>query len=190
MLRRISPYSAFLTLLAALCVQERAQGQSTFDGCGVLEQGFECMILVADASGDFYSLQNLGSFGAGASVHVVGELEPFCVSFCFLPCILNNTIAPCAGPPSFVRGDANGDSNFDIADSVNVLTQLFVPGTKASLCQDASDANDDGAVNIADAIYMLSALFASGAVPAPPYPNCGDDATADPLDCAEFSACP
>ncbi len=65
-----------------------------FEGCGLLRQGFECLIFVAD-SGEFYQLQEVGPFRAGDRVFVRGEIDPDCVTFCFIPCLRDNTIAEC-----------------------------------------------------------------------------------------------
>ena len=48
-------------------------------------------------------------------------------------------------------------------------------------CQDAADANDDGNIDIADAVAALSFLFGGASLPEPI--NCGEDPTADSLDC-------
>jgi hypothetical protein len=91
---------------------------------------------------------------------------------------------------SFKRGDANGDSGFNIGDAVFLLGALFSGGDPC-LCDDACDGNDDGATNIADAVMMLGALFSGGAAPPAPGPNsCGPDPTSDALDCDEYSGCP
>jgi len=98
---------------------------------------------------------------------------------------------PCPpGTGQFVRGDANDDGGVNIADAVFLLNQLFVPGSLASTCQDATDFNDDGGVNIADAVTLLNALFVPGSPGLPaPSPACGDDPTSDSLTCDSFS-CP
>ncbi|MCA8962047.1 MAG: hypothetical protein KDC38_16085 [Planctomycetes bacterium] len=98
-----------------------------------------------------------------------------------------------AGPvlDEFRRGDANGDSTFDISDAVFLLGALFIPGSTLPACRDAADINDDGGLDISDAVFGLGALFVPGA-PTPPAPgpiNCGADPTADGLDCATYT-CP
>ena len=56
-------------------------------------------------------------------------------------------------------------------------------------CLDAADANDDGRVDIADAVKILAHLFAqAGPLPAP-FGACGEDPTADGLDCGQFPSC-
>ncbi|MCA8958990.1 MAG: dockerin type I repeat-containing protein [Planctomycetes bacterium] len=87
--------------------------------------------------------------------------------------------------PLLRRGDANGDGDFDIADAVFTLSALFVAGSTPPGCEDAADSNDDGNVDIADAVFTLSALFVVGAPPPPPpHPDCGEDPSADSLECA------
>ena len=98
--------------------------------------------------------------------------------------------APADAQWTFIRGDANGDGDFNIADPVYILGFLFSgdPG----LCLDAMDVNDDGMNNIADAVSGLDSLFGAGGTPPPmPFPTCGDDPTADALDCVgPLAACP
>ncbi len=92
---------------------------------------------------------------------------------------------------TFVRGDANVDGAFDIADPVFTLTTLFVSGSDSPPCDDSVDSNDDGGVDISDAVYSLSALFQSSAPQPPaPFPACGLDPTVDSLLCGSFTACP
>jgi len=101
------------------------------------------------------------------------------------------SFGPVVVPTEFVRGNSNGlDDQVNIADAVYLLGHLFPsPGNPPNVlnCFDAGDANDDGAINIADAVALLGSLFGSPAVPLP-LPNtasgCGEDPTADSLDCA------
>lgn len=97
----------------------------------------------------------------------------------------------CLSPvDTFVRGDANGDGNLDIADPVHILAYLFTSGP--SECEDAQDVNDDGGIDIADAIYGLAHQFSGGPEPLAPFPTCGEDPTTDGLDptCPPSAACP
>ncbi|MGE3165464.1 MAG: right-handed parallel beta-helix repeat-containing protein [Planctomycetota bacterium] len=84
----------------------------------------------------------------------------------------------------FRRGDANGDGTRDIGDGIWLLLQLFHNGPE-SPCSDAADANDDGQVDVADPLFVFQHVLLNG--PAFPAPSsaCGDDGTADPLDCLE-----
>ena len=99
----------------------------------------------------------------------------------------------------FQRGNCNNDASINIADAIYTLTFLFpLPGDPpiTLACSDACDANDDGLLNIADAIAALNVLFpAVGTTPEfpPPAGACGDDPTADTLDCPaydEADGCP
>lgn len=94
-------------------------------------------------------------------------------------------------PPTlgFQRGDCNADGGFNIADAIFLLGNLFSGGPD-STCVDACDANDDGSINIADAIFILGTLFSGGNNPPDPFGDCGEDPTADNLDCAEYNNCP
>jgi len=87
-------------------------------------------------------------------------------------------------PPSFRRGDTNGDVSIDVADAVFLLNALFVPGAPSLNCNQAGDVNDDEITNIADVVFLLNALFVPGSPPpSPPYPGCGIDPTAGSLTC-------
>jgi hypothetical protein len=89
--------------------------------------------------------------------------------------------------PQFIRGDANGDSLFNIADTVKILEVLFQ--SQPVECSNAMDINDDDVANIADAIYGLGVLFSGFPPPVAPFPNCGSDPTSGSLSCQESSAC-
>ncbi len=85
----------------------------------------------------------------------------------------------------FVRGEVNGDDNFNIADPVAILEYLFLNGTRVT-CEDAADANDDGDLNVADPVNLLMYLFANGPQPKPPFPEPGFDPTPDdPYTCGD-----
>ena len=91
--------------------------------------------------------------------------------------------------PGFVRGDCNADGNFNIADPIFLLNELFSMGDPAH-CDDACDMNDDGLKDIGDPVYGLSAQFTDGPPPPAPHPSCGSDPTADMLGCGSFAGCP
>ena len=91
-------------------------------------------------------------------------------------------------PPSWIRGDANGDGAIDLADPIRILDVGF--GMSASpICESAADSNADGVFQaIPDAIQLLSLLFdpqVQGL--AAPFPDCGPILPA--TDCA-VSDCP
>ncbi len=186
---------ALAVTATVLCSATPARAQVDFDECGNLMQGIECLLFVPD-SGGFYFLEEFGSFGDGDYVHVVGTIDPTCITFCFSECIVDNTIESCTigDPQHFVRGDTNGDGSYDISDPVNLLTVLFTVVFPAPIppCLDAADANDDGNLDISDPVYILSDLFITGSPSPPsPHPDCGFDPTdTDPLDCQQFDACP
>ncbi len=93
--------------------------------------------------------------------------------------------------PVFVRGDANYDGLIDIADSVAIISSLFLSGVHQFElpCEDAADVNDDARVDLADSIYELNYLFKSGAAPLYPFPDADTDPTEDELDCVAGRAC-
>ena len=87
-----------------------------------------------------------------------------------------------------MRGDASGDSIFDLGDVLVMLGVVFASATPP-YCLDAADANDDGILDLADPIYSINYLFLGG--PTPPGSvggECGVDSTPSALGC-ESSAC-
>ncbi len=91
--------------------------------------------------------------------------------------------------PRFVRGEANGDRRFNIADGVFIFNYLFM-GTAAPSCDDAADSNDDGGIDISDGIWIVNWQFRGGPPPHLPYSTCGTDPTEDEMGCARSSLCP
>jgi len=86
----------------------------------------------------------------------------------------------------FVRGDVNGDGTVDRRDVTALLS--FIHGVQiVGGPLDAADVDDNGLINTADAWYLLSYLFTTGAPPPEPFPEPGEDPTADTLEgCAGF----
>ena len=87
-------------------------------------------------------------------------------------------------PVGFLRGEANGDGRIDISDPVSVLNWLFLGGADLD-CLDAADVDDNGGVQLTDPVYLLNNLFQGGPPPAPPWPSCGVDPSADELSCVQ-----
>ena len=63
-----------------------------------------------------------------------------------------------------LRGDANGDGKWTVADAVYLINYLFKFGTAPTPIQ-SGDANCDGKVTIADIVYLVSYLFKFGPQP-------------------------
>ena len=99
------------------------------------------------------------------------------------------TSTTCSGyVKRFLRGDANSDTNCDIADGIWVLNWLFIGGQEPT-CYDSADFDDNGLVTIGDAMLMIFYyLHAEGMPSMPPannYPEPGLDPTDDTLDCID-----
>ncbi len=61
-------------------------------------------------------------------------------------------------------GDANSDSDINIADAVYLITYIFKSGPAPEpLC--AGDVDNDDEVNIADAVYLINYIFKGGPAP-------------------------
>jgi hypothetical protein len=94
----------------------------------------------------------------------------------------------------FHRGDATGDGRIDLADSLALLSHLFL-APAAPACLDAADADGDGALTLSDPLFLLLYLFRGGAAPPPPGPppapcgTAGKPPGAGGLGCSEYEAC-
>ena len=101
----------------------------------------------------------------------------------------------------FVRGNANGDSKVDIADTIWLVNFLFRNGATPP-CLDAADVNDNELVELSDALFLLAYFFGGPAVqhgfpsipPPAPFPDCGKDPSGDgseqdALDCQSSVIC-
>ena len=84
---------------------------------------------------------------------------------------------------------ANDDASIDISDSLAILAHLFTGEARLG-CEVAGDVNTDGAIDPSDPIALLDHLFLGGPAPGAPYPDCGPEAVAGPLDCAVSRRCP
>jgi hypothetical protein len=84
---------------------------------------------------------------------------------------------------AFIRGDSNQDKRIDIADTVFMLSYIFMGG-RAPTCEDAFDSNNDSRLDISDPIFLLNYLFMGTAQPSHPYPIPGVDPDLDSLGCA------
>ena len=100
-----------------------------------------------------------------------------------LPFFLGFDAAAPGADDWFLRGDADGSGAISITDPILVLRYAFLGGMSPIGCLDAADADDDGAITITDGIRLLMFLFYGGTQPAAAYPNYGQDATPDGLDC-------
>ena len=90
----------------------------------------------------------------------------------------------------FIRGDANGDAQHNIADAIHILNYLAGGGPSPG-CLDAADVNDSGTINIVAAIQLFHFFFVGFSPPDAPFPSCGDDTTMDALDCIQNTpGCP
>ncbi len=93
-------------------------------------------------------------------------------------------------PPSFIRGDSNGDGSVDIADVVYLLSFMFSLGADLN-CRDAGDSDDNEVLDLSDAIYLLSYQVLQGTPPVTPFPSCGTDPTPwGGLPCRTGGSCP
>jgi hypothetical protein len=96
----------------------------------------------------------------------------------------------------FIRGDANGDGQINISDSVFISNWLGDLTKPPPPCYDAADADDSGLINISDIQRINGFLFQGGPPPLCPWSCsattscCGKDPTADGLPCGQaLSGC-
>src|SRR5213592_3048749 len=80
-----------------------------------------------------------------------------------------------AGPPSTIRGDANGDGATDALDIFYIANHVFAAGPVDSECR--ADADSDATFSGADDDFLSAYLFAGG--PAPTQPTSFQDADGD-----------
>lgn len=83
----------------------------------------------------------------------------------------------------FIRGDVGGDGLIQIDDPIAALEHLFGSVPMPIPCRDAVDVDDDGKLLVNDPVLLLTYLFSSGAPPAAPWPDCGEDVGEESLDC-------
>ncbi|MEM7163913.1 MAG: hypothetical protein AAF581_00530 [Planctomycetota bacterium] len=92
--------------------------------------------------------------------------------------------------PTFVRGDPNSDSISNIADSIFIVSYLFLQGASPQ-CLLSADVNADLVLDISDIIYLLFWQFNMGPQPPFPYPACGNDQNPfGVLSCLNYVHCP
>ncbi len=94
-----------------------------------------------------------------------------------------------AGTVELVRGDADGSGSLTVTDAIRIVQFLFLGNPAAVQCADAADTDDSGALELTDAIALLNYLFGRGSTPPAPFPDCGDDPTADALGCEVADGC-
>ncbi|MDE0958813.1 MAG: FG-GAP-like repeat-containing protein [Planctomycetota bacterium] len=94
--------------------------------------------------------------------------------------------------PDFERGDANWDSQLNIADAIDLLGILFQQNSPGISCMDVLDCNDDGSIDLSDPISLLNFLFGQTSSLPEPFLGCGSDPTSDTLECLPSldSPCP
>lgn len=77
---------------------------------------------------------------------------------------------------TFIRGDANGNGQVDIADSIFILTYV-TNGPNIPAILDSADVNDNGEVELTDAVFHLLAIFTGSVTIPAPFPTPGTDTT-------------
>jgi len=89
----------------------------------------------------------------------------------------------------FVRGDANGDGEFNLSDTIAMLHYLL-GGADLIPCKLSADATNDDDIDMSDAAFLLRFLFVGGRVPDQPFPECGvDPEDAQSLFCEIYEPC-
>ncbi len=151
----------------------------------------DALSLLVSVNGVF--VQSLPSAATSVMVSLPSTFDPAEISISGLN-LCGDSITPsscivvCQSDQTFVRGDTNGDGEFNVSDCVTTILFLFSTGT--SQCDLAHDVNDDDLLNIADVIVALDGIFGQGPLPAAPFPACGDDNTPGALNCVIFPGCP
>lgn len=81
----------------------------------------------------------------------------------------------------FLRGDANLDGIFSLADVFSILRFNFLGGPME--CLDAADVDDSGQIDQTDALFLFDAIFNRRRTPPEPFLTLGSDRSHDALDC-------
>ena len=78
------------------------------------------------------------------------------------------------------------DGMVNITDAVRIIRKLFEGSDLEFDCEKAADVDDNGALEITDSVYLLSYLFLGEPSPPAPFPDVGQDPTADSLTCEAY----
>ncbi len=123
--------------------------EGSFDGCGHLVQGVECVLFDPDGFPFDTLVIDIGPFGVGDYVCVVGDLELGCPNICLqgIGCVFDNSIVLCPGQgcPWDCADGGNGDVG--ITDFLKLLADWGLPST----CD-----FDGGGVGITDFLKLLA----------------------------------
>ncbi|MFN0060156.1 MAG: hypothetical protein ACKVX7_16985 [Planctomycetota bacterium] len=100
------------------------------------------------------------------------------------------TLTGVAGPvlAQFITGECNGDGDYNLADGIYLINDLFAGGPDSD-CPAACDINGDTMLDTSDAVMSFTYLFLSGPAPAAPFPACGTRAGVFESAC-DFAGCP
>lgn len=96
------------TLVALALLAPSAASQSTFDGCGTVVPGVTCpKLFQPDAGGLYLLLTDMTPYQLGDRLHVVGPLDPSCITICIQDngCITPSLIEPCTPATDLCYGD-------------------------------------------------------------------------------------
>jgi hypothetical protein len=139
---------------ATICLQEQAcilentiaLCPLALKDCGELVQGVECILFQRDIGGT-YLLDDLGGFGVGARVLVIGTIDPRCVNTCLEGdgCVEVDAIDFCC------LGDANVDFAVNVGDLLVVVSDWGC--TDGGQCP--GDVNFDGVVDVGDLVDVV-----------------------------------
>ena len=75
-------------------------------------------------------------------------------------------------PPSYIRGDADGNGRIEVLDARTVL-QVCLGEEPPYSCMEALNANADQGIDPSDALPLLHWLFLQGPALPAPFPECG-----------------
>jgi hypothetical protein len=154
----------------------------------VHDPGSDALFLPVRADGGHQRAHGVHVFDAGTAARLTAEAIPTDAppTDLELLCEAPRLCSPVGG--RFLRADSNADGLADLSDSLHTIAYLLLGG-KVPPCRSGADANDDGRLNLADPIFLLGHLYRGSPPPAPPFPDCGKDLTADDLDCRDHDPC-
>ncbi len=158
--------------VTCLSVNYISNCEVTFDDCGVLIQGTECVLFKGSDDLLYYVtdlfLNPIDDFEVGDYVRVRGNMINTFVSVCnqesasIIAYEVFESDCKCFG----IRGNIDGDlsDQIDMNDLIFMVNYIFKGGNSPS-SKEETDVNGSGEINIADLTYFVSYFFKGGDAP-------------------------
>lgn len=128
------------------------------DTCGTLVSSITCLLFEVDSGTRYILVPRPSGLQAGDRVHVVGDLDPQCVSFCLQGngCVHNPAVTPCTPTPT-CRADFDVSGSLGVQDIFAFLAAYFSGGVGPS--PPSGDFDENGQLSVGDIFAFLAAYF-------------------------------